>query len=303
MGLILGIGGVTVDRVFHLSRMPGWGGVEHADEYEVRRGGMVATAMASAARLGGDAEFIGGIGDDEAGGFVRRSLRREGVKDGRMRVISGGRTAQSIVLVNRNTGERTIIHHRGVQEGSFLGDGEIDISGADFLHLDGYWFDTALAAARRAKAGGTAVIIDPSRSISREKGMALFPLADFIIPSKKFASQWTGEDDPAAAAHKLFMEDTRAVIITSGETGCHVFDGKRMHHVPAFPVDAVDTTGAGDAFHGGFIYALSVGKGIHAAAVYASAVAALKCARTGCRGELPGRDEVERFMASHEDLR
>jgi len=166
----------------------------------------------------------------------------------------------------------------------------------EYLHLDGYWFDTALAAARNAKDRGITVVIDPSSSISREKEKALFPLADFIIPSKKYASRCTGEADPRKAAEKLYLKGTRGVIITMGGEGCLVYDGGEARHVPAFPVDVVDTTGAGDAFHGGFICALSMGKDMHAAAVFASAVAALKCARPGGQAGLPTREDVERFQ-------
>jgi sugar/nucleoside kinase (ribokinase family) len=296
MGAILGIGGVTVDRVAVVPRMPGWDEVEYVSRYEVRQGGMVATAMMTVARLGGKAEFIGGIGDDMAGHFVFDAFLRGGVRAERVKVFPGGSTPQSIVLVHESTAERTILHHRGVQENSTLEGGDILLNGVEYLHLDGYWFDTALLTAREARRLGITVTVDPSTSISSAKAESLFPLADYIMPSEKYARRFTGKDDLRTAAHMLLEYGGKAVVITMGGEGCLVMTPDGDEHIPAFSVRVTDTTGAGDAFHGGFIFALSEGKDLHEAARFASAVAALKCSSPGKDG-LPTREEVERLLA------
>lgn len=295
MGAILGIGGVTLDRVGFLPRMPGWDEVEYLTALDTRQGGMVATAMMAAARLGADAEYIGGVGDDEEGARVLGEFRRGGVRSERVKVFHGGRTPVSFVLVRDPGGERTIIHHHGVQERSSLEMGDISFEGVGFLHLDGYWFDTALAAAGNARRRGIVVSVDPSTSITREKAETLFPLADYIIPSKKYAERLTGECDPEKAAAALLGYGAAAVIITMGREGCLVAGRGVMEKIPALPVDAVDTTGAGDVFHGGFVYALSIGCDLRRAARFASAAAALKCSRPAA---LPTREEVERILSA-----
>lgn len=299
MSAILGIGGVTLDRVGVVPRMPGWDEVEYISQLDTRQGGMVATAMMTAASLGADAEYVGGIGDDAEGEFILTALRRGRVRADHIRTFHGGRTPVSFVLVHEGTGERTIIHHRGVQEESSLQNVDIDLSVVAYLHLDGYWFDTALEAARKARAAGIIVTIDPSSSISREKGEALFPLADYIIPSMKYAGRLTGESDPGKAARALLRYGARGVIITLGKDGCVGVSPGSEEYIPAFDVDVVDTTGAGDAFHGGFIYALSTGKDLREAVRFSSAVAALKCARPGGREGLPTLEEVQCFLGSH----
>jgi sugar/nucleoside kinase (ribokinase family) len=298
MNSILGIGGVTIDRIGVVPRMPGWDEVEYLSRLDIQQGGMVATAMMAAARLGGQAEYLGGIGDDSEGRLVLDSFRRGGVGAERVKVFPGGHTPQSFVLVHDATGERTIIHHRGVQEKSSLEAGEIDLDGVGFLHLDGYWFDTALHAAREAKQRRITITIDPSSSLTRERAEVLFPLADYIIPSKKYAKRYTGEDDVCEAAGKLLKFGCRSVVITMGSEGCLVATPGGVEHVPAFKVDVVDTTGAGDAFHGAFIIALEAEKGLREAARFSSAVAALKCTRLGGQAGLPTIGEVEDFLAS-----
>ena len=293
MSVILGIGGVTLDRVGYIPRMPGWDEVEYLTSLDVRQGGMAATAMMAAARLGADAEYIGGVGDDEEGDRVLGEFRRGGVRSERVKVFHGGRTPVSFVLVRDPGGERTIIHHHGVQERSSLEIDDINLEGVGFLHLDGYWFDTALAAAGNARRLGIVVSVDPSTSVTREKAEALFPLADYIIPSKKYAERLTGERDPEKAAAALLGYGAAAVIITMGREGCLVTERVAMEWIPALPVEAVDTTGAGDVFHGGFVYALSIGSDLFGAVRFASAAAALKCSRPAT---LPTREEVERLL-------
>ena len=298
MSAVLGIGGVTLDRIGFVPRMPGWDEVEYIARLDIRQGGMVATAMMAAARLGGDAGYMGGIGDDMEGRLVIDALRRGGVRADRVKVFPGGLTPQSFVLVHDATGERTIMHHRGVQEKSSLEAGDINLDGVGYLHLDGYWFDTALSAAREAKRKGIIVTIDPSSSLTRERAEVLFPQADYIIPSKKFARRYTGEDDVREAAWKLLKYGCRGVILTMGGEGCLVATPGGGEHVPAFRVGVVDTTGAGDVFHGAFIMALDAGKPLVDAAIFSSAVAALKCTRQGGQAGLPSLDEAEDFLAA-----
>jgi len=302
MGKILAIGGVTIDRIGSLSRMPDWDDTEYFRDFTIQQGGMAATAMVAVARLRGEAEFMGGVGDDEAGRLVMETFTAEGVNSDRVKIFPGERTAESVVLVNSKNGRRTILHHGGVQEYTSLGRDDIALEDVTFLHLDGYWFDTALKTALRAKSMGVTVTMDPSSSLNEMKARKLFPLAEYVIPSHSYAMKLTGIQDPFEAAEVIRSMGARTVIVTHGEKGAYILGNDGRVHVPAFRIRPVDTTGAGDTFHGAFIYGLSIGYDMVTAVKFASAAAAIKCMRTGGQAGIPTFEETILFIKTNKNL-
>lgn len=294
---ILGIGGVCLDRLAILPRMPGWDEVEHISRSATQLGGMVATAMVAAARLGETAEFVGGVGNDEAGRYALRVFEREGIATKQTSVIDGEATAFSFILVHEETGQRTILHHRGVQLREALPLAALDFTGVRFLHLDGYWFRSALDAAKHANIRGITVTLDPSTRLLRaDDAEQLFCLVDYFMPGVAFAEKLTGEAEPFRAARSLLKYGGKAVIVTNGADGVYVCASDDEFHVPAFRVPVVDTTGAGDVFHGAFVAGLQKGYALRQAVTFASAVAALKCTKLGGQAGIPTFQETLEFL-------
>jgi sulfofructose kinase len=293
---VLGIGGVTVDRVLAVPRMPLWDETIYISGNTTQQGGMVATAMVAVARLGGSSEFIGGLGDDEEGAFVLRSFSREGVVTGRARTFPGEKTGVSTVLVHESTGKRTILHHRGIQGKESLGAEEIDLSGIGAVHVDGLWPLTAQRVIEEARRAGILTVMDPSSSVPGELARKMLPCIDFCIASHHYASSITGEGEAASAASALMRFGCTSAIVTEGERGCHVCNGAEHFHVPSFTIDAVDTTGAGDTFHGAFIVGMMRHYTVIDAVRFASAAAALKCTKLGGQEGIPSLEQTLGFL-------
>lgn len=294
---IVGLGGVTVDQIGLVERTPAADEVVRMLEYRRQSGGMVGTALVAAARLGAGVEFVGGIGDDENGRYVVDGFCREGVGTSQAIVFEGENTAFSFVITLKGPGTRTIIHWPGVQSAEELGV-EANLSDAGFLHLDGFWVSTAIRAAREARARGIVVTLDIGQNQSSPRIDRLLESADYLMPSLAFAKRYTGTPDVREAAERLLRFGPRAVILTLGEEGVYTLpSGAAGFLTPAFRVPVVDTTGAGDSFHGAFLAALSRGWDLEKALQFASAVAALKCTALGGQTGLPDFPTVVRFLA------
>jgi ribokinase len=302
MRKILGLGGVTADQIGVVDHVPQTDEVIRLKDYRVQQGGMVATALVAAARLGAECHFLGAVGDDPNGRLVLDSFAAEGVATGGIHVNPGGTSAFSFILVEENSGKRTIIHEPGVQRNRVLHglpeDAESLLGEAGSLHLDGFWMDSAIALAEKAREAQVPVTLDVGQNQRDPKIEVLLRLADYLIPSLPFARRFTNQQEPEGAASVLLGYGARAVIQTLGEGGALVLtrEGQRFS-IPAFAVPVVDTTGAGDSFHGGFLFALGRGYGLKEAVVFASAVAALKCTGLGGQSTLPSFPEVRQFLA------
>lgn len=301
MRKILGLGGVTTDQIGLVDHIPGTDEVIRLQDYRVEQGGMAATALVAAARLGAQAEFLGAVGDDANGSRALERFAAQGVATPRVKILAGAVSAFSFILVDSRSGKRTIIHEPGVQRNRTLGLCKRDytalLEGAAYLHLDGFWMDTAIELAETARQMGIPVTLDIGQNQRDPKIEALLGLADYVIPSLPFARRFTKQDRAEQAAEALLGYGAKGVIQTLGEQGAFVMleDGERFT-VPAFAVDVVDTTGAGDSFHGGLLFALSRDYAVKEAVVFASAVAALKCTKLGGQSGLPNLPQVLAFL-------
>lgn len=260
-------------------------------------GGQCATAMVTLARLGMRTRYIGKVGSDDAGSVQIDSIKSEGVECAGVAIVEGAETQTAFIIVDQASGERTILWNRD-QRLTIAAD-EVDreaVTSGRVLHLDGHDVAASIAAARFAREAGVPTVLDIDNAYPGLE--ELLPLIDFIICSSAFVERAAGEADLRTGLEKLARTSGSGFIAaTTGDDGALAYFRGRYLHSPAFAVACKDTTGAGDAFHGGFIYGLLAGLSVEETLRFANAVAALNCRSVGARTALPTLDEVNALLA------
>lgn len=261
-------------------------------------GGPVGTALTAAARLGARTGYIGLLGDDPEGRFLRDLFVQEGVDVSRLRLSTDAGTNVCFILVQAGSGKRAIFCHRRVDAGALTLDetDRVYIQAARALHLDGQFLPAAIQAARWAREAGVKVCFDGNHP--RPGLDALLPLVNWLVVAAPFPAAYTGLGDPQQAARALLALGPELLVVTQGERGCETWTHNEHLIAPGFAVQAVDTTGAGDAFHGGFVYAQLQGWDLRRVVTFANAVAALNCQTLGGRRGLPTLAQVEELLES-----
>ena len=294
---IIGIGVCTVDHIVTVPRLPHRNENMPALNYSKQPGGLASCALAAAARLGARTKIIARIGDDDNGAYIRDDLLREGVDVSRLLVEPGSESHVSVILVDEPTGERSIITRPPT--GAPISPAEIsreDITGARVLFVDTL-SDITLQAARWAREAGMRIVLDPASPYAAIK--PLLELVDVPIVPEAWAAALMPDAPPAAIAKRLFEEGASIAIVTLGERGSVLCWDGGVLEIPAFTVEVADTTGAGDAYHGAFMYALLQDWDVPRMASFASAVGSMNCRAIGGRSALPTRREVEAFLAAN----
>lgn len=267
----------------------------------VQGGGPAATAACTAAKLGAAAAFAGVVGDDSRGREILQAFGAAGVDTAAVAVRKNGESPSAFCWTEAGTGKRSIAWTSGSVtplEPAELPAGLVE--SAALLHLDGHQTAAAIHAAKIARRSGTMVSLDAGTVVPGIE--ELLELADVVIASEKFAGRVTGVTDPREAARKLFGRHCRFAGVTAGEKGSFGFDGRTDWVQPAFKVRVVDTTGAGDVYHGAFACRLVRGGSWAECMAFAAAVAALKCTVFGGRRGIPDQATATRFIteqASH----
>jgi sugar/nucleoside kinase (ribokinase family) len=292
---VVGLGGCAWDRLAVIERYPSVDTKNEVLHYEEQGGGPVATALVTLARLGASTRFLGKLADDDDGKLAVESLGAEGVDVRRVLFQKTDNPSYVFVVIEKETGTRTIFYSRG--DLSPMTPEELDrniVTSGKILHVDRHQIAAAIVAAQWAQEAGSKVVVDAEGKVP---GMdALLDLADYIVGSSDFARATTGKNDVRNAARELLRAKTSAVVVTAGDAGgvCVSHEGEFWY--PAFSVDVVDTTGAGDVFHGAFNYGILQGWSLHATTRFASAVAALKCRALGGRTGIPSLEEALHFL-------
>jgi len=292
---VVGIGQCAWDMLAIVDRFPEADTKKEALLWEEQGGGPVATALVALTRLGIDCRFHGVTGDDREGAAIEQSLIDEGV-DVRGLVRRPKATSQTaFIAIDTSRGTRTIFWKR--PSGEPLRPDELlpgFLAGAEFLLLDGLMKDISLVAAQEAGKAGVPVMLDAGRV--REGILQLARLSDFVVGSEEFARELGWKDD-AASFHQVVKKLGFGITtITLGSRGSVTFAGDDVFSCPAFPVEVMDTTGAGDVFHGGYLYGLLQKWPLRETARFASAVAAMKCRKLGGRAGIPRLPEVQQFL-------
>lgn len=293
---VVGVGLNATDTLIQLPQFPERGSkLEYAVE-TVMPGGQVASAVVACQTWGLSTRYVGKLGDDDAAALHDREFARLGVEP-QVVHVPGAASARSLILVDHD-GERTVLCRR--DERVVLQPEELRrewIENARVLHVDGHDTAAATLAARWAHAAGVPVIADLDEIYPGVD--ALIENIDYLIVSRDFPGRLTGEKGLKAALREIHSR-YRCLLTaaTLGAEGVLAWDGEQLHHAPAYHVPVVDTTGAGDLFHAGFIFSLLQGWELDRQLSFSCAAAAMNCMAQGARGGIRPLAEIEAFMAT-----
>jgi sugar/nucleoside kinase (ribokinase family) len=292
---VVGMGLNAVDWIHVLPRYPVHGGKVQIENIYKRGGGQVATASALCARYGLKVRYVGRVGDDEIGNFSLADLRSEPMDVSCVDQVPGTSSQFATILVDRPTGERTILWDRDsrllYQEGELNRDWLVQ---GQLLHLDGHDQAASIQAARWAKEVDMKVSLDIDKV---QPGVEkLLGLIDFLIPSVNFVRKFSGTQDWRKGLLALSEYTAGFVGVTRGSHGAAALWEGNLFEISGMPVKCVDTTGAGDVFHGAFVYALFENHTVGRCLRFANTAAALSCTRYGARGGIPPLEEVVSMM-------
>ena len=292
---VVGVGTNSVDEVVslpvELAAAADVGKARMADRVWLC-GGQTATVTAACARFGLASRYIGAFGADEHGALVERTLHERGV-DLSCAVRCDAPNRGAVILVDPR-GRRTVLWHRSdklrLPAAALMG----DALRCRVVHVDDDDPETALAAARQGQAMGARVTSDLEHLSDRAE--LLVSAVTHPILDQRLASDLTGEGDPERALRKLRRLNGGLLCVTMGEQGSAALEEDRFHHAPAFAVEAVDTTGAGDVFRAAFVFGLLRGRDAAELLRFANAAAAVSCTRAGAIPSAPTLEEVDQFL-------
>ncbi|MBF0345040.1 MAG: sugar kinase [Nitrospirae bacterium] len=298
--IVAGLGQCSLDYITFVDGYPLEDSKHEVSPWFIQGGGPVATALVALSRLGIKTRFMGIVSDDNVGRQIRAGLKDENVDVLCLLEETGGQSQMACIIVNRNTGSRTIFWNRPtvqlrdltkVPETSleaFL----IDVS---ILHLDGLMEDVSIELASRAHSLGIPVMLDAGSL--RQRSLELIPMCNYVVASERFSREMSANHEETLKI--LLRMGVCTATITLGAQGSITLQGDRLVQQPAYKVQVVDTTGAGDVFHGGYIYGLLMGWPIKEILRFSSAVAAIKCTKPGGRSGIPSFSEAMGFINSH----
>lgn len=292
---LLCAGIAVLDHVFKLDRFPVPGEKSRARDFAEITGGNAANAAIAAARLGGRVSLCTPVAPDLIGSTIRARLEAEGIDCSAMVVVPGATSSISAIIVD-GAGERMIVNRRSEElSAARMPDPDAALTACDALLIDNRFPEFALPIAQAARRRDLPVVLDadePTR-LTEE----LLRASTHVIFSAHGLRDTANCDEPEKALRQIARRTEAYVSVTSGAAGALWIEGGEMRRMPAFAVEAVDTLGAGDVYHGAFALALAEGQNEATARRFAAAAAALKCTRFGGSTAAPTRAEVEAFLA------
>ena len=293
---ILCAGIAVQDIVMRVQNFPTPGKKVSATEFIITGGGCAANAAVAVARLNGRAAFAGPLGgsNDATSNRILDELAKEGVDCSGVARVDGGTASVSLILLDA-TGEKSIATRRGVNLGNVLpADAATLVADANAVLVDNRFPEFVTAVCRAAQARKIPIVID--LDLATKPDAALLKLGSHVISSAEALHGTTGLADHGASLRLLARHLPAFLAVTDGPNGVYWLDDGVLKHVPAFKVEAVDSLGAGDAFHGAFTLALAEGRSLLEAMRFASATAALKCTHFGGAAGVPYRAEVAQLL-------
>jgi sulfofructose kinase len=296
----VGFGLNAVDHLIVVPEYPAFDTKVRFIGYEMSAGGQTASAMVSLQRLGLKTAYAGRFGSDEDGRFGLRAIEYEGVNLDFAETIEGADNQIAFIIIDSRSGERTIIWDRDERLSYRPDEAPLDLAGrGHVLHLDAHDPPACAVMARAARDAGAIVTADIDNIY---QGLPeLLPLIDVLITSAEFPHRLTGISDERASLVEVKARYGCAIVGTTlGVRGALIYCNGEFIASPAFevPGGCRDTTGAGDAFHGGFIYGMLSGEDLETCMKLGNAVAALKCRSLGSRAALPTADELKEFLGN-----
>ncbi|MBA2524625.1 MAG: ribokinase [Pyrinomonadaceae bacterium] len=296
----VGFGLNAIDHLIVVPEYPAFDSKMRFREHQQSPGGQTATAMVALQRLGLQTAYAGRFGSDAEGQFGLSSLKDEGVDIESAEVVAGARNQIAFIIIDARSGDRTIIWDRDEGLAYRVDDAPVKISTLGrILHIDAHDPPACARLAQAARATGTIVTADVDNIY--EGLPELLPLIDLLVTSREFPHRLTGISDERTSLVELKARYGCAVVgMTMGKRGAMVYSDGQFLESPAYEVPGAcrDTTGAGDAFHGGLLYGLLRGEDMETSLKLANATAALKCRALGARTALPTKAELEEFLLS-----
>jgi len=294
---VIGLGQACVDCLGRLTAYPEEDGKVELIDLHIQGGGPASTALVTLSRLGIATSFLGSLSDDAWGIEIAEGLKEEKVDCSFLKVTPGYTSQFAFIAITKGSGNRTVFWHRGSVP--HLKAADVDLSPfpkAEILHMDGLMIEACHEAARQARERGLTVVLDAGTM--REGSLELASMVNVLIASERFAEPLFGKGaPPEKVLDYLCRLGPREVVVTRGTKGSMGMSGDEIIRQDAYTVDAVDTTGAGDVYHGAYVYGLLKGWGMGGCMRFASAAAALKCRQIGARSGIPRLAEVERFLS------
>jgi sugar/nucleoside kinase (ribokinase family) len=296
----VGFGLNAVDHLIVVPEYPVFDTKVRLLEHKQTTGGQTATTMVVLQRLGLKTAYAGRFGSDAEGQFGFQSLKSEGIDSEFAEVIAGAPNQVAFIIVDARNGERTIIWDRDERLSYSAEEAPIALAARGrVLHLDAHDPPAGARMARAARAEGVIVTADIDNIY--EGLPELLPLIDVLISSREFPHRLTGIADERASLVELKARYGCGIVgMTKGKEGAIIYCEGQFIQSPAFavPGGCRDTTGSGDAFHGGFLFGLLGGEDVETSLQFANAVAALKCRDFGARTALPSKNELIEFLGN-----
>ena len=282
MKKVVGLGACVLDTLINCDNYPTEDTKQRAESIFVSGGGPVGNALVVMSKLGLSAEVIGAFGGDTAGKYILADFEKYGVDIKNAVILDDKTSFTSYIVLAADKATRTCVFDRGTvpDDPRLLNLSAID--GAAVLHLDGNYLECAVEAAEYAREKGVKVSLDAG---GLYEGIGeLLPLVDILIPSAEFALGFTGEKTVRGAVKALYEKyRPEILVVTDGKDGGYYIEDGAVKKYDGIKVEAVDTNGAGDTFHGAFLVAYCDGKTVKECCDFASRVAAYKCAHKGAR--------------------
>lgn len=289
---VVGIGHAEVDHLALVDRYPDPESRVELAGFSIQGGGTVATALATLAALKVETSFVGKLSTDDFGEFILKGLEGLGV-DTRHVVRQEGRLSPyAFTIVERESTRRTVFYTDGDLSPLDPKELALDaVAGAQLLLIDGYHMAAQIKGAEEAKRAGARIVLDAG---ALHEGMGeLVALSDILIASERYASEVAPRGEVEDSLIELHRMGPRIVVVKMGKEGSIGLEGEKLVRQPPLQVPAVDTTGAGDVYLGGFCYGLLQDWPLERCMQVASAAAGLSCRELGSRAGLPDLEEVE----------
>ncbi len=296
---VVGMGLNAVDHICIIPRFPRYEEKLRMLDFKKTPGGQVASALTACARWGLKAKYIGKVGGEELGAFSLASLKEAGVDTRDVTIVQGVMNQFAFILVDASTGERTIIWKR--DEALQVEPEQVPLTAVKsgrFLLLDGHDSEAAAVAAREAGKAGVEVVVDAE---TVKPGTAdLIEASDYVVCSREFPERFTGEARLEDALPKIRARGPACVVATLGRDGAIALSDRGFTEARGFKVNCIDSTGAGDVFHGAFIYGLAMEWNLERILDFSNAAAAINCTAVGARGGIKPVREILDLIRSGE---
>ena len=301
---VVGIGISTVDIIVRLTQLPTWESPSIFDDIIIDGGGPTGTAICTVSKLGASAGFIGTAGNDWFSEYKLESFQTHGVDISHVKRRKFDENQIVIVNVDKRSGERIFNRSREFYFNQLhIHEMNKDyISQAKYLLIDGYHYEASIEAAKWMHQMGNKVIFDGAATKKAHldnRQLQLVSSSDYLICGSGYVEALTGHSEFKIAGRAALDYGPEVVVITVGENGSYLFSKNDSFHTPAFEVSFIDTTGAGDAFHGAFAYGLLQEWELRKICKFSSAVSAIECMTLGGRKGLPTIHQVKYFLDNH----